>query len=369
MGGHLRKALIVFDYTISWIIIIGILLIMVIIVIFVTCDIDFTLLNFYNVGGILSGVFAGLAFSGVVFSLYNQYRQSRKQQQNFVKQLRIAKDQFTQQIKYDEIRRFQDTFFKMISLQLDIVNGLEYSDLESNNKSRENSLRTGRQVFKSIFIDKRLIVLDNDELNRTPLVNEKAFTIGRYYGIQEVLDKNGLKNYHKIDFIGIFDHYFRNLYRIIKFVHEQKNDILNDTDKYNYIANNVRSTLSEYELILLFYNCLTKAGYEKFKPLIERYTLFKNIRQDYFTKNDDIYSNKRIYINFPLNKFEEYLDIDNLNIVDEYKYPRIQQNVVKYKLQAFYKEKEVLKWQQYYLDIRDNKLSREDAYTKNFGEY
>ena len=81
-----------------------------------------------------------------------------------------------------------------------------------------------------------------------------------------------------------FGHYFRNLYRMIKMVH--LNDFFYDIEsvsekdkfeiKYKYISI-IRAQLSNHELIWIFYNCITENGYEKFKPLIEEYSLFKNI--------------------------------------------------------------------------------------------
>jgi hypothetical protein len=35
--------------------------------------------------------------------------------------------------------------------------------------------------------------------------------------------------------------------------------------------------LSSYEQIIIFYNCLHENGKDKFKPLIEKYAIFKNL--------------------------------------------------------------------------------------------
>lgn len=67
-------------------------------------------------------------------------------------------------------------------------------------------------------------------------------------------------------------HYFQTLYNIIKYV----NDADSGIDKKKYI-NLVRAQLSVYELGLLFYNCLTELGRDKFMPLLEEYSLFKNM--------------------------------------------------------------------------------------------
>lgn len=50
-------------------------------------------------------------------------------------------------------------------------------------------------------------------------------------------------------------------------------------EKYKYTTM-VRATLSRHELIWLYYNGISSVGKQKFKKLIERYSLLKNIRED-----------------------------------------------------------------------------------------
>ena len=66
-------------------------------------------------------------------------------------------------------------------------------------------------------------------------------------------------------------HYFRTLYNIVKFV--------NDKQPHNpkYYTNLLRSQLSTYEHLLLFYNCQSVYGKERFKPLIIEYSLLDNL--------------------------------------------------------------------------------------------
>ncbi|RNC64338.1 MAG: hypothetical protein ED859_18600 [Desulfuromonadales bacterium] len=82
-------------------------------------------------------------------------------------------------------------------------------------------------------------------------------------------------------------HYFQTLYNIIKYVDEADSEI----DKKKYI-NLVRAQLSVYELGLLFYNCLAELGRDKFKPLIEKYSLFKNMPKSilYAQSHTQLYS-------------------------------------------------------------------------------
>ena len=80
--------------------------------------------------------------------------------------------------------------------------------------------------------------------------------------------------------LWVLFHYFRHLYTIIKFV--DNSAFLPFADKYKYTTM-VRATLSRYELVWLFYNGLSEAGNPKFKRLVEKYSLLKNLREDLLT--------------------------------------------------------------------------------------
>ena len=61
------------------------------------------------------------------------------------------------------------------------------------------------------------------------------------------------------------------------FISNLKENTKNETFETKYIYTSiVRSQLSDYELLWIFYNCLSLKG-AKFKPLIEKYSLLKNL--------------------------------------------------------------------------------------------
>jgi len=41
----------------------------------------------------------------------------------------------------------------------------------------------------------------------------------------------------------------------------------------------LRAQLSDFELLWIFYNCLSENGVEKFKQLVEQYSILKNLPQ------------------------------------------------------------------------------------------
>ncbi len=68
-------------------------------------------------------------------------------------------------------------------------------------------------------------------------------------------------------------HYFRFIYRVIKFVKESD---IEESQKYSYTSM-FRAMFNPYELALIFYNGLHNNGKDKFKPLLEEYSFLKNL--------------------------------------------------------------------------------------------
>ena len=98
-----------------------------------------------------------------------------------------------------------------------------------------------------------------------------------------------------------FGHYFRNLYRIIKLVDTasffSEESKISEAElfetKYKYTSI-VRAQISNYELLWIFYNCLSENGIGKFKPLVEKYSFFKNIPINELVKKEhkELYATK-----------------------------------------------------------------------------
>lgn len=98
-----------------------------------------------------------------------------------------------------------------------------------------------------------------------------------FWGMKHAIEILGLEGYMHSQVSTQFDHYFRLLYRILKFVRTSPL-ITRFEDEYKYTSI-LRAILSRYELVWLYYNGLTY-GQNKLKPLIERYAMLKNLRND-----------------------------------------------------------------------------------------
>lgn len=202
--------------------------------------------------GAVNSLFSGLAFAGVIFTILLQ-RRELEIQRNEVEETR---DVFIEQNAMLTQERFENNFFQLLSLYNSIVNSIDLRSKQNKNEI----ISKGRDCFE-IFYQRLGRYLDT--LNK----DKKAFSV-KASSIEDAL-----KAYDRfyINSESDVSHYFRTLYHIIKFV-----DNSNVENKNQYTAI-VRAQLSSYEQALLFYNCLHSNGREKFKPLIEKYALFKNL--------------------------------------------------------------------------------------------
>jgi hypothetical protein len=215
---------------------------------------------------------AGLAFAGVIIGLFQQQAEIQMQRDDLELQrdeMRLTRDEIKQQNDTFKIQRFENTFFNMLTLHHDIVNHIDVAETSDGwqNGLPIEIMHSTRDAFKYTYnklkkdIEIKLILHDNE----MPI---------------EVLNELFIEHYkvYKTD----FGHYFRNLYRIFKTIDENVFDvdkIKNFMIQYKYTSI-VRSQLSDFELLWLYYNGLSENGSDKFKPIIEKYTVLKNLPFD-----------------------------------------------------------------------------------------
>lgn len=217
--------------------------------------------------GFIGALFSGLAFAGLIVTMLQQREDLQNQKDEIQLQrkdleaqtaaLQLQKEEIAQtnkelkeQNKTIMLQRFENTFFNMLDMQQKILNELRY--LQTGDFVQEH---VGRKAIKELYSDiyyqckvKKISTLDG--------------CLNEYY--QYVED-------------GQLDHYFRHLYRVIRYVDDYDINVLSVEEKYKYLCL-LRAQLSKDELLIIFYNCISEYGCDKFKPLVEKYALFKNIR-------------------------------------------------------------------------------------------
>ncbi|WP_294198124.1 putative phage abortive infection protein [uncultured Chryseobacterium sp.] len=179
-----------------------------------------------------------------------------------------------------KLQKFENTFFNLLSLHHQIVDGIDEIEAMETSKGVRNLLK--ERSFAS-HINKN----ENRTIEHITIKGRDVFKNSYQYLMNRIESNSGnnfLDNY-LIVYSAVqtdFGHYFRNLYRIIKFIFEtQFTDDQKENFKIQYkYTSMVRAQLSDYELLWLFYNCLSSNGKEKFKPYIEEFALFKNLPKE-----------------------------------------------------------------------------------------
>ena len=209
--------------------------------------------TFGDMFGAVNALFSGLAFATLIYTAWMQREELALQRQELEltrAELRGQKEELSHQNIIATQQRYESTFFELLRVHGQIVDSIDLVDPRSGIVTRS------RDCFRAFF--KRL---------------SSAHAHSAIYS--EGIDPTAVLNKIYMEFneehqeeVG---HYFRHLYHIVKFV---KFSPLEDKQTY---VNFVRAQLSSYELLLLFYNCLSEQGNKSFKPLVEEYALLKNM--------------------------------------------------------------------------------------------
>lgn len=235
-----------------------------------------------TIGGIM-GPFVAIAAAILTFlAFWVQFKANEQQRKD------IARE------------RFENNLFELLHFHQDITNELLLKcNVYSNNY--QNNIRTVEEKGRDVF----------------QLLYEDAIVYNKYGGIKNIINisSNNWETAYLNCPIGFLDHYFRFLYRILKYIDDSSKNIpeMTKDKRYEYTCI-VRATLSQYELIMLFYNCMSKNGREKFKPLIEKYAIFNNLRVELLATDKDI----KLYAS----KFQDnyaFSQDENRDMSNEYK--------------------------------------------------
>jgi hypothetical protein len=208
--------------------------------------------SFGDMFGAVNALFSGLAFATLIYTVNLQRTELKLQRKELTltrEELKGQKEQLAAQNDLLRSDAFENTFFQVLRAFTDLTNSIDI------HHSGEASI-VGRDCFNNFYRHLRVSYTRIKRAN--PSVSEPELILQAY--------SNFYDKFH-----GDVGHYFRTLYNLIKLV-----DRSDATDKRFY-TNLVRAQLSSQELLLLFYNCQTNLGSEKFYPLIEKYTLFKTL--------------------------------------------------------------------------------------------
>lgn len=189
--------------------------------------------------GALTSLFSALGFGGILLTLWHQHKTIK------------------QTNKRAELQQFESILFQMLSTHNTLI-----SDIDIQDRFGGEIKFKGRDCFHRYYT-KHLKLSYKRRKMEDPKLSEKQ-TVNAAYELVWLRHRHNL------------GHYFRFTYNIFLFI-DSSEIPLHAKQKYSRI---VRSQISDYELLMLFYNCLYKNGVERFKPLVEKYAIFNNLPKE-----------------------------------------------------------------------------------------
>jgi len=198
------------------------------------------------IGGVLNPIFGFLALIALLMTISLQATELKLTRE----ELKNSSDALNAQNKTLITQNFENSFFQMLRLHNDIVNSI---DFVRGGGTRQVVTTSGRDCFP-VMLERLISRYESNKLiDDEKLKTEQSYNIF-YDSLQVELA-----------------HYFRYLFNIFKFIHNS------EISNKRFYSNLIRAQLSNHELVILFYNCLSEHGKERFLPLAIEYAMFNNL--------------------------------------------------------------------------------------------
>lgn len=206
---------------------------------------------------VLTSLFTGFAFAGVIISVILQ-----------TQELKEAREEFRGQKEALQNQEFDNKFFQMLNLLNNITENLTI-------KNGTNTLH-GKDIFK-YFKNKFHNTIEekySDDLFNNSIKDDK-FT---YF-------KNEFDEFNN-EYDTTFKYYFINLYQVLKYIDTYAKN-KNEAKEY---TNMLRAQLTKNELVLLVYNAIGVQNFttNDYQRLVEKYEFFEHLRYDDFCENENL---------------------------------------------------------------------------------
>lgn len=239
---------------------------------------------FGDSAGLLNAIFSFLAFVAVLVTIYLQSRKDSHDRRNGARM------------------QFEQEFFAMVGMLEDIVSHLRFTDQENvelmtlidgvaadmfkeyGNGGTDNLNSGVDNTYQPMAVEGR-------DVFRYMYKGRDNYSLVTYLNGENQNSSYSSDEAQRMCFDGTLDHYFRYLYRILKHIDESEllsalDDPETEREKYAHL---LRAQLSNYELLMWFYNGLLGEHPKTVKPLIEKYAMFNNLRAWELGKKDSGY--------------------------------------------------------------------------------
>lgn len=175
--------------------------------------------TFGDMFGSINALFSGLAMAGIILTILLQRKELKLQRE----ELRDTRGEFEKQNETLRLQRFENTFFSMISIHLEMVQSLSSREYNSQ----------GREIFNALLRSWSI------KLSQEAILNYKEEDFLKYQG-----------SYRKNVKIEVISHYLQSLTSIYNVV--STSDLLNEPQKNSYHML-IKSYISFPERKFLYY--------------------------------------------------------------------------------------------------------------------
>ena len=254
----------------------------------------------------INSLFSGLAFCGIIITIFLQQKELSLQRQELVTTREIFQKQ-----------QFENTFFQLSSLHQSLVNNIhhEFTIISNTNgveKERNKVEFNGRDYFHFIetdlkelfhFVNRsikngRIPDQDKDNTNINRMLHEYSIDKNFFYaypGYQykdiDLKDENQVAKFLLRQVCNAISykvsHYYRHIFSILDFIQmSQEQEIVSKADnrkleteiRFQQYAAFFQAQFSNSELFLLFYFSLDRP---ELKALVNRYNFFKSLSSEF----------------------------------------------------------------------------------------
>lgn len=201
--------------------------------------------TFGDMFGAVNSLFSGLAFAGLIYTILQQREELDLTRQEFIKQNETFR-----------LQRFENTFFQLLRLNDDLLDGHTITGNQESVETRVYLHDIAERVTKMV----------SERLERFS-GNSASSREARIALLAQAIDP------YKKEIETSLLHYFNNLFSIVQLV--DASPLIGQSDKSLYI-NILRTQMSVSEKNLLLLLLIVREDMRPQKPLYDRYHFLKN---------------------------------------------------------------------------------------------
>lgn len=209
--------------------------------------------------GMLTSLFSGLAFAGLIITIRMQQEELSLQRQELkllTTELSNQKEEMKIQNKNISLQVFEATFFNSINFLISSRERITF-----NNKTGSSAIKSVHDTFSSFFYSRG----SNLNSEKNTKIGEISFTIENFKELEKIIGEE-------------IKYYYSNILNLFEFI-EKSEGVTNKKYYYNLILSN----LSRYDYVFLFYSSLDSQRNDEMTILFRKINMFHKMKKEWIS--------------------------------------------------------------------------------------